>query len=230
MAAKAERVKTGEVFGRLTVTDDPIERIGKNLHVPVICVCGKKLKVQQPCLRSGNTTSCGCLRAEQIGERSFKHGKCNDKVYSQWADMVQRCTNPNASNYAYYGGRGITVLSDWLDFDTFYKSVGEPPTNKHSLERLDTNKGYCPDNVVWATWKEQCANRRNSVRYTLNGELKTIAELADLASCTVGAMQHRLTRYSPENAIKLQSFDRSKDRVIKPLEAAVKLKLYGETK
>jgi hypothetical protein len=82
-------------------------------------------------------------------------------LYKRWAGIKQRCTDPNHAAYKNYGGRGITLHKPWFDFAVFAKAVGEPPSDKHHLDRIDNNKGYIPNNVRWVT---QAENNRNSRR------------------------------------------------------------------
>jgi hypothetical protein len=80
--------------------------------------------------------------------------------YAVWAGMHQRCGNKNCTAYSYYGGRGIKVCERWRSFGSFYADMGPRPTAKHSLERLDNDGDYSPENCVWAEWQEQCVNKR----------------------------------------------------------------------
>lgn len=225
MGKALPHIRFGEKFGRLTVISEFPYKRGNNLFVSVLCDCGVKLDVQQPSLRSGNTSSCGCLRKETTRARSVTHGMTGTKVYQMWLDMLQRVTNPNCSSYKFYGGRGITMDSLWFNFSNFYTDMGDPPTKDHSLDRADSNGNYCKENCRWATQEEQFNNRRSSVRFILHGESKTTKELADIAGITVDAMVHRLKRYTPEVAIKLER--NSKKEFFKGGNTpAVKHKLY----
>ena len=87
------------------------------------------------------------------------HGRYGSPAHRSWASMIQRCTNPKRSNYAYYGGRGITVCEAWKTFDGFYADMGDRPEGT-TLERKENDKGYEPGNCCWATVKEQSNNRR----------------------------------------------------------------------
>jgi len=116
--------------------------------------------------------------------RRATHGHASNgkrsKVYGTWVDMKQRCLNPNITQYARYGGRGITVCKKWADsFEAFYKDVGEPPTSKHTLDRINNDKGYEPKNVRWATRKEQSNNISTNVWVTYDGKCMTWAQWAE---------------------------------------------------
>lgn len=100
------------------------------------------------------------------------------KRQQAWWQMVKRCTDPEHQYWRYYGGRGITVDPVWLDFERYYADTGEPPTDKHTLDRIDNEKGYGPDNWRWATKAEQSQNRRYCHHLTFNGKTQTASEWA----------------------------------------------------
>lgn len=165
----------GQRFGRLTV----IERY----PVPNIstwtcqCDCGNITHPRARSLINGITQSCGCLRTERIKLAVTKHGKHNTPLYKVWTAIKMRCLNPNCPAWDLYGGRGITICDEWLDFETFAKAVGERPSNKHSLDRYpDPNGNYEPGNVRWATQFEQMQNMSRNVHVTWNGETHTLSE------------------------------------------------------
>jgi hypothetical protein len=154
--AAADAVSVGTVFGRLTVLSEaPASRWGP--RVLCRCTCGTQHVVATASLRTGLSTSCGCLWRETI----TKHGMWARPEYKVWAAMIQRCHNPRVKPYANYGGRGIQVCDRWRrSFVAFLRDVGRRPSPDLTLDRIDNDGNYEPGNVRWATWTEQAHNKR----------------------------------------------------------------------
>ena len=108
--------------------------------------------------------------------RPITHGMSGTPEYQAWHDMKRRCFNPNAKNYSYYGGRGIFMCDRWLSFENFLADMGSRPTAKHSLDRIDNNADYSPDNCRWSTKKEQQNNKRTNRLITIGCVTLTIAQ------------------------------------------------------
>lgn len=140
------------------------------------CDCGKEKIISKRSVMSGHIQSCGC-KLIQWRKEPKTHGKSNTNIYWIYTSMLQRCLNPKGKAFKNYGGRGITVCKRWLKFENFYKDMGDRP-NQHSLERINNNKDYSPNNCKWATYKEQNRNQRSNILLTFKNKTKCLSDWA----------------------------------------------------
>lgn len=159
---------TGDRFGRWEVLREgelyfaPSGRYKAKRFV-CQCKCGKEKLVRESTLVSGESTSCGCYSAELNSVKHTTHGLSKHKLYDVWHDMVRRCTDTSRKDYKHYGGRGITICSEWLGqygIIAFLKDMEESFIDGLELERKDVNGNYCPENCTWVTRQIQVINRR----------------------------------------------------------------------
>ena len=180
---------TGQRFGKLSVLCKSGYHNGKIMW-RCVCDCGNETTVYGGSLRSGNTKSCGCINAKQ--NPRYKHGLSKTRLYHSWNAMMQRCNNPKDKRYANYGGRGISVCKEWQDFMTFRDwALSNGYASDLSIDRIDVNGNYCPENCRWATRIEQANNTTRNHYVTYNGETHTVAEWARL----LGIDQSSLRKY-----------------------------------
>lgn len=144
------------------------------------CACGTTKTLYQSSMKRGETKSCGCLRSKLTGDRNRKHGKSKLRVYGIWRAMINRCNNPKATGYERYGGRGIKVCDRWLELENFLADMGEPPSPQHSLDRINNDGNYEPENCQWKTIKEQNRNKKSNHLITIDGETKLLIEWLSL--------------------------------------------------
>tara|TARA_R110000737_G_scaffold254011_1_gene263327 strand:+ start:1230 stop:1862 length:633 start_codon:yes stop_codon:yes gene_type:complete len=150
------KYKAGDRFGRLVIVEAYHSKSGKRWMHFVECDCGSNSISNGRDMEAGKTRSCGCLRLEE----KTTHGMAREPEYAIWAAMIQRCTNPRNAAYANYGGRGIRVCPEWLSFDAFIGDVGRRGSKNLTLERVDNDDSYGPENCIWAPRVAQSLNQR----------------------------------------------------------------------
>lgn len=194
---------SGQRFGRWTV----VRYAGKSDRRKTMwmcrCECGEERIVFSESLRRGTSLSCGCLHREIASGSHRTHGLSRNPVYQVWASMIKRCTNPNSKYYSYYGGRGIIVCERWRkSFSDFFDDMGPRPSPKHSIDRINNDGNYEPENCRWATRREQSLNKRNNRLLECRGQKRTLFEWAEIAGINPMTISCRLKHdWSTEAAI-----------------------------
>lgn len=188
----------GLVFGRLTVIAHSPDEGGPSKW-RCICECGTEKVITGGLLTSGNTRSCGCLNRELTRVRNRVHGHCTEyhssKAYQTWQNMRRRCFDKTNKRFAEYGGRGITVCERWLSFENFLSDMGEPPSPKHSIDRIDNHGDYEPRNCRWAQGDVQVRNRRNARLLTFDGRTQNLCDWAAEIGMKFDTLAARLDMY-----------------------------------
>ena len=197
---------TGRRFGKLVVIEwaKSFRSNNKKTFWKCLCDCGKETFVRADMLKSGNTKSCGCGMhpTGPLTHGETAYGKTS-KLYSVWRAMKSRCLNSNDKYYRNYGGRGVFVCDDWLhDFAKFKQwAIGAGYKEGLSIDRIDNNSGYSPENCRWATRMQQQQNTRNNVLLTLHGKKLCIAEVARRLRVNYETMRHWIKKYGPKGAV-----------------------------
>lgn len=172
----------GQTFGRATVLADA----GRNAHghqmVRCQCACGNLFETRLSSLKSGNTKSCGCAMRDHLKDLLTKHGDSAQrsqwkKLYHVWSTIKERCTNVNWTYYKDYGGRGISYCAEWEDWGSFRDwAIQHGYKEGLTIDRIDVDGNYCPENCRWVTLDEQANNRRSNRFASFMGRRMTYAQ------------------------------------------------------
>ena len=218
---------TGLVFERLTVVEKVYQDKNYRWYWLCKCVCGNECVVIGSSLLDGNTKSCGCLRTEKLVSSATKHGKAKDPLYPVWQAMRSRCFNINYKCYHNYGGRGITVCDEWKNsFMAFYNWAEIAGYRKGlTLDRIDNNGNYCPENCRWVTQKENNRNTRSNHILTYKGESKLLTVWAEQLNIHPRTLSGRIERnWSTEKALTTPVRTKYKNKKSEDLQSIAKEK------
>lgn len=182
-------------FGMLKV----IERVenGKDGATRYLCECkcGKRKIIRSKHLKSGAIQDCGCMKSARTSERNFKHGDCRARLYNIWIKMRNRCSNPKCKDWNSYGGRGIKVCSEWQESYFAFRdwAYANGYDESKSIDRIDVNNGYSPENCRWADDIAQANNKRSNHVITYQGEKMSLADAARLAAVPYDTLKRRIS-------------------------------------
>lgn len=183
-------IRDGDVIGNFCVYDCDQRLPSGTRGFLCRCVCGQFRLLSKQALIEGRIKSCGCMRIALLRAAAVRHGHSYSATYSTWNCMKMRCSNPRNSRWVHYGGRGILVCERWQSYENFLADMGERPSPRHSLDRIDNNGSYEPGNCRWATPSEQGFNRRTKAQVT-----------ADLKAFRLRPIPSR-PAFTPEGEIK----------------------------
>ncbi|MBQ7844982.1 MAG: hypothetical protein IJ392_02395 [Clostridia bacterium] len=187
---------TGMRFGKLIVIKRAENDSHGNTRWLCRCDCGKEHIATCAKLTKGSIKSCGCMRYSQ-------NGHSRSRLYATWRGMRSRCEDPRHTKYRFYGGRGITVCEEWKDFLTFREwALSNGYTDELTIDRIDSDKGYSPDNCRWLTMKEQANNRSSNRLLNYQGKQYTVAQFAEAFHLRYHTVMNRIKAgWSPDKII-----------------------------
>ena len=195
---------TGKRFGRLTVVSRAENSKSGKTRWHCKCDCGNECVVHGDSLKSGNTKSCGCVRREYNHNKATTHGMSGTPLFAVWWAMISRCKNPNNKSYKNYGGRGIRVCDEWTHSSKFFEwAIKNGYAEGLTIERIDVNRGYEPNNCKWIPKEEQARNKTNNRMIEINGERKCLAQWCEEYSVDYFMVHQRICKlgWSPEKAL-----------------------------
>lgn len=161
-----------------------------------LCKCGNTKIINKYALLGGTTLSCGCYHKEKTSQAKLKHGRRHTTEYNSWSGMKDRCYNKNSHKYYAYGARGITVCDRWLNsFENFFEDMGEKPSPKHTLDRIEVNGNYEDKNCRWALPTTQARNKQENHLILFEGKNLTMAEWSEITGIAFDTILARINYY-----------------------------------
>jgi hypothetical protein len=184
---------TGKRYGKLTV----IRKHGHNekgnrITWECLCDCGNTAIVTGIYL-GRRTNSCGCMSSRATAsERNSTHGMSKTRIYRVWASMLERCNTPSTDSYRLYGARGIKVCDRWKSFEHFFEDMGDTYKEGLSIERVDVNGDYCPENCTWIEKSKQAINKRTTNKFMHDGEYVSLKTMCKIYNAPYQTMLNRI--------------------------------------
>lgn len=207
-------IYVGKKYGRLTVLKDDLYinyKSGKCKKGLFKCDCGSIKEIRLSSVVNGKTSSCGCLFSENLSKRNMVHGLSKHPLYTKWLSIKNRCYIKSNIEYKYYGGKGINVCDEWKNnFKAFFDwSINNGYSKNLTIDRIDVNKGYHPDNCRYVPMINQYYNRTDSFFITIHDTKRTITEWSKISGNTVSCIKKRLfSGYDPEFSVFAKKYSR----------------------
>lgn len=202
----------GEKYGKLLIIGS--ENINKKIMQKCICECGNEKYVHYSKLKSGHTKSCGCLKN--------KYTIKNKRIFNCWWNMKQRCDSKDRNDSKYYHDKGITYCDEWNNYESFQDwAINNGYADNLTLDRLDSNLSYCPENCRWITIEEQQRNRSFCLYFSHNGETKTLSEWAREFGINRTTLHDRIYKFG-------YSFDEAIARPLRVPKNSILMEYNGE--
>lgn len=184
---------TNKKIGRWKVLKEGTRDKNNHLRWLCKCECGVIKEVAGSSLRQGKSNSCGCLKSNLQSERNFKHGESDTRLYKIWGGIKSRVLNENDTSFEYYGGRGITICDEWIEFIPFRDwSLTNGYNDELSIDRIDVDGNYEPSNCRWISMEKQMSNMTTNNLITYNGKTKTLTEWSHSLGIKRSTLSHRI--------------------------------------
>jgi hypothetical protein len=189
----------GYMFGNLEfINEDFHEKevtgYQKYRKAVILCFCGRKFITRISGLLNNTTKSCGCIQKDIVRKRLMRHNMSDTSEYKTWEGMKRRCLNPDYKFYKNYGGRGITICEEWLDFRNFIKDMGKKPFKEYSLDRINNDLGYFKENCRWTTREQQDRNKSTNIYLEYNDKTYIVSDLAKEFGLEPNTLKDRLNK------------------------------------
>lgn len=187
---------TGKKFGKLTVIQRVEDDKYGNVRWLCRCECGNLVIRHGHVLRRNRASDCGCGKSEFMTKIATTHGGRKSRLYSIWIDMIRRCEDLKVKCYYRYGGRGISVCPEWHDFSAFRKWSEENGYSSNlTLDRIDNDNGYCPQNCRWVPMKIQENNKSNNTQLCFKGKIHTLSQWSEITGIHRATISRRISKY-----------------------------------